>query len=80
MMLYALGALRLFDSLYDIKTVSLTIYKPRRENISTWTISVEELTEWAENTLRPTAKLAFAGEGDFSCGEWCRFCSARTTC
>ena len=80
MMLYALGALRLFDTLYDIKTVSMTIYQPRRENISTWTISVEELTDWAENTLRPTAKLAFAGEGEFSCGEWCRFCAARTTC
>ena len=38
MMLYALGALRLFDSLYDIETVAMTIFQPRRENISTWTI------------------------------------------
>lgn len=80
MMLYALGALRLFDSLYDIKTVSMTIYQPRRDNVSTWTISVDELMDWAENTLRPLAKQAFAGEGEFSCGEWCRFCAARTTC
>lgn len=80
MMLYALGALQAFDSIYDIKTVSMSIYQPRRENVSTWTISVEELTEWAENTLRPTAKLAFVGEGEFCCGEWCRFCAARTTC
>lgn len=80
MMLYALGALRLFDSLYDIKTVSMTIYQPRRDNVSTWTISVDELMDWAENTLRPTAELAFAGDGEYSCGEWCRFCAARTTC
>ena len=40
MMLYALGALRLFDALYDIDTVSMTIFQPRRENVSTWTISV----------------------------------------
>ena len=35
MMLYALGALRLFDSLYDITEVSMSIYQPRRENVST---------------------------------------------
>lgn len=40
MMLYALGALRIFDCLYDIETVSMTIYQPRRENVSTWVISV----------------------------------------
>lgn len=36
MMLYALGALRIFDYLYDIESVSMTIYQPRRENVSTW--------------------------------------------
>lgn len=36
MMLYALGALRIFDCLYDIESVSMTIYQPRRENVSTW--------------------------------------------
>ena len=58
MMLYALGALKLFDCLYDIDEVSMSIYQPRRENISTWTISVAELREWAENTLRSKAELA----------------------
>ena len=48
MMLYSLGALRLFDSLYDIKMVSMSIFQPRRENVSTWSISVKELSEWAE--------------------------------
>ena len=38
MMLYALGAIRLFDSLYEIDTVSMSIYQPRRDNVSTWTI------------------------------------------
>lgn len=65
MMLYALGALRLFDSLYDITEVSMSIYQPRRENVSTWTISVDELNAWAENTLKPKAKLAHKGEGEY---------------
>lgn len=80
MMLYALGALQLFDSLYDIKTVSMSIYQPRRDNVSTWTIRVDTLKSWAENILRPTAELAFEGRGEFACGDWCRFCAARTTC
>ena len=37
MMLYALGALRSFDFLYDVDLVAMTIYQPRRENVSTWT-------------------------------------------
>lgn len=77
---YALGALGIFDALYDIDTISMTIYQPRRENISTWEISREELLEWAEDTLKPIASLAFSGEGEFCSGEWCRFCRAKHAC
>jgi hypothetical protein len=80
MMLYALGALRLFDSLYDIEHVSMTIYQPRRENISTWTIPISDLREWTENTLVPKAALAFKGEGDYIPGSWCTFCRAAVKC
>lgn len=77
---YALGALEIFDVLYDIDTISMTIYQPRRENISTWVISREELLQWAENTLKPIAAMAFAGEGEFCSGEWCGFCKAKHNC
>ena len=80
MMLYALGALRIFDCLYDITEVAMTIYQPRRENVSTCTISVDELREWAETTLRPKADLAFKGEGDYAPGSWCQFCRAAVKC
>lgn len=80
MMLYALGALSVYDSIYDIKNVSMTIFQPRRENISTWTITVEELLDWAENELRPKAELAAKGEGEFCAGEWCTFCRAKVKC
>ena len=80
MMLYALGALRIFDCLYDITEVSMSIYQPRRENVSTWTISVDELMDWAENTLRPKADLAYKGEGEYSPGSWCQFCKAAVKC
>lgn len=80
MMLYALGALRLFDSLYDITEVSMSIYQPRRENVSTWTISVDELNAWAENVLKPKADLAHKGEGEYLPGPWCQFCKAAVKC
>ena len=80
MMLYALGALEIFDALYDIDTVTMTIYQPRRSNVSTYTVSTAELLEWAETVLKPTAALAFSGEGEFHCGEWCQFCKAKADC
>ncbi len=80
MMLYALGALRIYDTLYDIEDVSMTIYQPRRENISTWTISVADLWAWAENELVPKARLAYEGKGDYLPGPWCTFCKAAVKC
>ena len=47
MMLYALGALELFDGIYDISAVNMIIFQPRRDNISEYAISKEELLRWA---------------------------------
>ena len=58
MMCYALGALDLFDGIYDINSVEMTIFQPRRENISTFTMTKEELLSWADTVLKPTAELA----------------------
>lgn len=80
LMLYAIGALALFDALYDIEQVALTIFQPRRENVSTWTISVTELNKWAEQTLKPAAELAAKGDGEFYAGAWCQFCRIASTC
>lgn len=80
MMLYVIGALNLFDSLYDIEKVRMTICQPRIDNISTFEITVEELIKWAEDVVTPKAELAIKGEGDFCAGEHCRFCRARFNC
>ena len=80
MMLYALGALRLYDWLYDIEKVAMTIFQPRRENVSTWTIPTKDLLQWAEETLKPRAELAFNGEGEYIPGSWCQFCKAAVKC
>ena len=80
MMCYALGALELFDGIYDIHEIKMTIFQPRRESISTYTLSKAELVQWAEEVLAPAAELAFAGEGEYQSGSWCRFCPAKNVC
>lgn len=80
MMCYALGALELFDVIYDIGKISMTIFQPRRENISVYEISKAELLKWADTKLAPAADLASKGEGEFHAGEHCRFCKVKATC
>lgn len=80
MMLYAIGAYHAYGYLYNITKVSMTIIQPRLENISTFECSVEELLDWAEDYVRPRARLAFEGKGEQVPGDWCRFCRARTSC
>ncbi|EID3101012.1 DUF2800 domain-containing protein [Listeria monocytogenes] len=80
MMCYALGALELFDGIYDIQEVKMTIFQPRRENVSTYTLPKEELLQWANEVLAPAAQLAYKGEGEYQCGKWCGFCPAKNKC
>lgn len=80
MMLYALGALYDYGLAYDVQKIKMHIYQPRINNISTFEISVEDLMVWADQTVKPTAKLAAKGEGEHSPGEHCRFCPHAGEC
>lgn len=79
-MCYSIGALNLFDSLYDIEKVTMHIFQPRRENVQNWTIPGDELKAWAENELKPKSQMALNGEGEYHPGEWCQFCKAAVRC
>ena len=80
MMLYALGSLEIFDGIYDIDTVRMTIFQPRKSNVSVYEMKKSDLLEWADTELVHKAHLAYEGQGDFHCGEWCRFCKAKAEC
>lgn len=80
LMCYSIGALNIFDSLYDIKQVTMHIFQPRRENVQNWTIPADGLKAWAENELKPKAQMALNGEGEYHPGEWCQFCKAAVRC
>ena len=80
MMLYAIGAVEKAKIFYDIKEVTMTIYQPRLNNISTYALSVDELYRFAEEELKPKAAQAYEGKGDFAVGDHCRFCRAKPRC
>lgn len=80
LMLYALGIYEKYSVLYDIQDLRLTIYQPRIDNFSTWSIKTEALVLWAEQELRPKAQLAWEGKGDFNPGEHCQFCKVKANC
>lgn len=80
MRLYGLGAYQLFNMLYDIRTVRMTIVQPRLDNISTEWLPIDELLTWGNEVVKPIAQLAYEGKGEFSAGDHCQFCQARYTC
>ena len=80
MMLYALGALKKYEKEYEIKKVKLTIFQPRRENVTTWETTTAALKKWANKILRPKAEMAYRGTGKYEPGAHCQFCKAAIKC
>jgi hypothetical protein len=79
--LYALGAWSKFKEEYpDIKEVSYTIHQPRLDSISTDGTTIAKLVDWANYFVKPKAKKAWSGSGEFLPGEWCQFCRAKAQC
>ena len=80
MMCYALGAMLLYDGIYDIDSVKMTIFQPRKDHVSSAIISKDDLYSWAVDVLHPIAEIAAKGEGDFKAGDHCRFCKIKAAC
>jgi hypothetical protein len=80
MMTYGLGLLDEFDFVYDLDDISLTVFQPRLDNISTWEISADKLKAWGRDVLIPTAQKAFQGEGTLVPGKHCQFCKVKPQC
>jgi len=81
LMLYALGALKLYKPLFGgaIKKVAIVIAQPRLNSYEMWTCATEELLAWGES-IKPKAQAAFMGFGEYHAGDWCRFCRANGIC
>jgi hypothetical protein len=79
--LYALGAYSKFKEEYpELKEVSYTIHQPRLDSISTDGTTISKLVDWANYFVKPKAKKAWSGAGEFLPGDWCGFCRAKAQC
>ena len=78
--LYGLGAVDLFDGLYDFDTVKTTIVQPRLDHVSSEEVILKELLLWAEEEVAPRAIMAMEGTDYLAAGDWCRFCPAKAVC
>lgn len=82
MMLYALGALKLYGPIYgdSIRSIRLAIVQPNAGGTKEWQLTAEALRLWGETVVKPAAELAWEGKGDFAPGDWCRFCPVKAQC
>ena len=79
-MLYALGAYSDFGDLFDIKRIKIAIVQPRKDHMSEWELSLDDLLKWGEwvsqkagDCLQPDAERV-PGE------KQCLFCKAKASC
>lgn len=82
MQLYGLGAITEYGDLYNIETIRMTIFQPRLSGtMDSSEKNVKELLTWAQKIVKPRARLADKGEGEFAPSEeTCKFCRAKEQC
>lgn len=81
LMLYALGALNAFDLVGTAEHVSMTIYQPRIGNVSTYSMTTDDLYLWRDNVAAPAARLALSSNAPLNPSDSaCRFCPASGIC
>lgn len=80
LMLYALGAIHELEDIYDIEQVTLHIVQTRAGHISTWDISVEDLTDFGIYAQRQATKIR-SGDVEFvPTAKGCKWCPHQTNC
>ena len=80
MKLYGLGALYEYGFLADVQKVRLHIFQPRINNVSVYELSADELLKWGDAVVKPVAKLAAKGQGEYKAGDHCKFCPHAGRC
>lgn len=81
-MLYGVGALDMFgDVLGETEIVTMTIYQPRLQHTSSYSLTPTELRAWRDNVAAPRARLALTDDAPFGpSAEACRWCPASGQC
>ena len=80
--LYAIGAARMLDLVYDFDRARLFIHQPRLSHVSEWEVSLAELGTFAleANVAVGTALRDLPATPPTPGEKQCRFCKAKATC
>lgn len=79
MQLYGLGALNDYGFVYDVETVRLHIFQPRKDNISVWSLTAAELRSFGDYVANG-ADMALSDEPEMCAGSHCKFCPHAGRC
>lgn len=79
MLMYALGTLKSLETGH-IEKIRMTIAQVRLDHYDTFEVYKEDLLAWADEVLRPAAKMAIQGIGKQVIGSWCGFCPVKAQC
>lgn len=80
LLLYAAGAIQIYELTYAFDTVQLHIFQPRLDSISEWKTTVDNIKDWLISTVVPAADKAIDGAGEAHPGAWCKFCKVKANC
>lgn len=81
LLIYALGAFEKYDWLYGFEEITLVIIQPPiSHEPSVWTITREELLEFAETVKKAYRDIVEKPEHYVASDKACRWCRAKTVC
>jgi hypothetical protein len=78
--LYGIGAAGVAELYGKVDKVEMIIVQPRLDHISTELLTIEELNQWADEVVKPSAEKAYLGEGEQVTGSHCKFCKVKGIC
>lgn len=87
LLIYALAAIEFFSMFDEIKEIEMTIFQPRKDNIDTWKISLEEADKLTDVVRSKAAEaIGFYNADPLPLNalrpqvDACRFCKAKAAC
>jgi hypothetical protein len=80
LVIYGIGAFRMFDPLYDFETITLVISQPPLNHHSEWELTKAELVEWARKLVAGVRRTKEEPDLLAPSEDACRWCRARSFC
>jgi len=80
LLIYALGAYFKYDWIYDFKEITMVIVQPPLDNISTWTVTVDELMLFKKDLVEAKERIDNQKDLFVMTPKGCQWCPAKFVC